>query len=134
MIHFDWDNDDKTIMRYRVEGLWNWNEFHKTLRRSTLRFDEVSHPIDTIIDLRKGVKLPAGAIGHLRSLGTKNHPNGVARTVIIGVDPTLQTAIGAVGGLYWDDGRMIHFAASDEDAYEVIARWRNSVTSGSNAT
>lgn len=132
MINFQWDNDEKTVMRYTVEGVWNWNEFHKTLRRSTLRFDDVNHPVDTIIDLRKGAKLPAGAVGHLRSLGAKTHPNSVARTVILGVDATVQAAIGAVSGLYWDDGRLIHFAASDKDAYEVIARWRSSVTSGSN--
>jgi hypothetical protein len=134
MINFQWDNDEKTVMRYTVEGDWNWNEFHKTLRRSTLRFDDVSHPVDTIIDLRKGLKLPAGAVGHLRSLGTKMHPNGVARTVIIGVDRTVQSAIGAVDRLYWDEGRVIHFAITDEDAYAVINRWRNSVASGGQAT
>jgi hypothetical protein len=134
MINFQWDNDDKRIMRYTAAGLWNWNEFHKTLRRSTLRFDEVSHPVDTIIDLRGGTRLPAGAVGHLRSLGTKMHPNGVARTVILGVDAAVQAAIGAVNGLYWAEGRLIHFAASDEDAYAVIERWRNTAADEAHST
>ena len=121
---FRWDNDEKTVMRYVAEGLWNWNEFHKNMRRSTLWFDQVSHPVDVIVDLRGGDRLPAGAIGHLRSLGTKTHANSTGRAVILGVDGETQRKLGAVNGVYADRERHLRFVETDEAAYETIRRWR----------
>ena len=121
---FRWDNDDKTIMRYVAEGSWNWNEFHKNMRRSTLWFDQVSHPVDVIVDLRGGTRLPAGAIGHLRSIGTKTHANSTGRAVILGVDAEIQRRLGAVNGVYDDRERHLRFVVTDEEAYEIIRHWR----------
>jgi|SRR5690606_450614 len=121
---FRWDNDDKTIMRYVASGAWNWNEFHKNMRRSTLWFDQVSHPVDVIVDLRGGNKLPAGAIGHLRSLGTKIHANSTGRAVILGVDAETQRKLGAVDGVYDDGERQLRFVETDEAAYRAIEGWR----------
>lgn len=123
---FRWDNDDKTVMRYVAEGSWNWNEFHKNMRRSTLLFDQVSHPVDVIVDLRGGDKLPAGAIGHLRSIGTKTHANSSGRAVILGVDAETQRKLGAVNGVYHDHERRLHFVETDEEVYHVITEWRAS--------
>lgn len=121
---FRWDNDEKTIMRYVAEGKWNWNEFHKHMRRSTLWFDMVTHPIDVIIDLRAGEGLPSGAIGHLRSLGTKTHANSTGRAVILGVDAETQRQMRVVNGIYRDSQRELRFAESDEAAYSIIEAWR----------
>lgn len=121
---FRWDNDDKTIMRYVASGAWNWNEFHKNMRRSTLWFDQVSHPVDVIVDLRGGNKLPAGAIGHLRSLGTKIHANSTGRAVILGVDAETQRKLGAVDGVYDDGEHQLRFVETDEAAYRAIEGWR----------
>jgi hypothetical protein len=121
---FRWDNDEKTIMRYVAEGAWNWNDFHKHLRRSTLCLDEVDHPVETIIDLRSGNKLPAGAVGHLRSTGAKTHANHTGRAVILGVDAETQRRLGAVDGVYQDSERLLRFVETDEAAYRVIAEWR----------
>ncbi|HLU12226.1 MAG TPA: hypothetical protein VK003_21290 [Oceanobacillus sp.] len=121
---FRWDNDDKTIMRYVASGAWNWNEFHKNMRRSTLWFDQVSHPVDVIVDLRGGNKLPAGAIGHLRSLGTKIHANSTGRAVILGVDAETQRKLGAVDGVYDAGERQLRFVETDEAAYRAIEGWR----------
>lgn len=122
-VEFRWDNDEKTIMRYVAQGAWNWNEFHKNMRRSTLWFDQVNHPVDVIVDLRGGNRLPAGAIGHLRSIGTKTHGNSTGRAVILGVDADIQRKLGAVNGVYHDHERLLRFADSDEEAYRVIADW-----------
>ena len=123
-VDFQWDNDEKTIIRYTASGVWNWNEFHKHLRRSLLWFDQVSHPIEMIIDLRGGNKLPAGAVGHLRSIGAKAHPNSTGRAIVLGVDGETQHRLGAVDGVYQDSQRLLRFVETDEMAYQILEEWR----------
>lgn len=92
---FQWDDPAQTIMRYTADGAWDWNIFHKTLRRSTLRFDEVAHPVSALIDLRGSTKLPAGAVGHLRSLLTSlAHTRFSGRAAVVGVDAATLAALG----------------------------------------
>lgn len=121
---FRWDNDDKTIMRFVAEGRWNWNDFHKNVRRSTLWLDQVQHPVDVIFDLRSGDRLPVGAVGHLRSVGTETHANSTGRAVLLGVDAETQRLLGAVDGVYQDSHRLLRFAETDEAAAAIIAEWR----------
>lgn len=125
---FHWDDDAKTVMRYVAAGAWNWNDFHKHMRRSRLVFDQVGHdqPIEAIIDLSGGAKLPAGAVGHLRSLGKDEHPQRTRRVVIIGVDAATQAQLGAEDGAVQAAFALIRFVDSDDDARAVIAAWQAS--------
>ena len=42
-LDFVWDDDAKTVIRYRARGRWNWNDFHKTVRISTFQLDRLDH-------------------------------------------------------------------------------------------
>jgi len=120
---FQWENPERTVIRYSAQGRWDWNEFHKNIRRSTLWFDEVSHPVDAIIDLRGGARMPAGAVAHLRSVGKPHHANSTGRVLILGVDPEIQKHLGAVDGVYRDGAREIYFCDTDEQAQAILERW-----------
>lgn len=122
-ITFDWDNTDQTVMRYTVSGQWNWNDFHKHLRRSLLWLDTVDHTVEAIIDFRGTTRFPAGAFGHLRSLGKAIHVNASPRVVLIGVESALKQQIGGDDGIYHDGQRTIRFADSDDEAAAIIAGW-----------
>ena len=124
-VKFEWENDEKTIMRVVVSGVWNWNEFHKMMRIMSFALDRVSHPVETIIDLRAGAKLPAGALGHIRSLGKRIHPNGTDRAVIIGLDEAVAKSLGGADGIYQDGERLLRFVDSDEEALAVIGEWQD---------
>ncbi len=120
---FRWDNPEQTVLRYAADGDWNWNDLHKHMRRSTLWFDPLDHPVETIIDLRGGARMPGGAVGQLRSLGKKLHRNSRARTIIMGVDAELQHQLGAVAGVYQTPDQLIRFAATDAEAAAILAEW-----------
>lgn len=122
-VDFQWDDADQRVMHYRVEGKWDWNQFHKTLRRSTLRFDEVEHEVGAIIDLRRsGQPMPAGAVGHLRSLLTSlAHVRFSGRAVVIGVDTPLLNALGVRDGVLRTQKGLIGFA-TDEDAARALLK------------
>lgn len=120
---FRWDNPEQTVLRYVADGDWNWNDLHKHLRRSTLWLDTLDHPVETIIDLRSGSRMPGGAVGQLRSLGKQLHRNSRARTIIMGVPAELQRQLGAVEGVYRTPEQLIRFAATDAEAAAILAEW-----------
>lgn len=124
-VEFAWDNDAQTVLRVTATPLWNWNDFHKALRRATFWLDAVDHTVEIIVDLRHSGKLPAGALGHIRSLGTAIHPNTEDRMVIIGLDETVAGPLGGADRTYQDEARCIRFVGTDEDAQAIIAAWRS---------
>lgn len=122
---FRWDNPEQTVLRYVAEGAWNWNDLHKHLRRSTLWLDTLDHAVETIFDFRAGDRLPAGAVGHLRSLGKQIHRNSHARTIVMGVDPAIQQQLGARDGVFQTSDQLIRFVDDDAEAATILAAWRN---------
>lgn len=123
-VEFAWDDDEHTILRVTATPPWNWNDFHKALRRATFWLDAVDHTVEIVIDLRKSAKLPAGALGHIRSLGTAIHPNHEDRMVIIGLDESVAGPLGGADRTYQDEARCIRFVETDDEAQAVIAAWR----------
>ncbi|NJO84505.1 MAG: hypothetical protein HC828_18190 [Blastochloris sp.] len=122
-IEVAWADDDRTIMCCTMAGAWNWADFHRHYRRAGLRYDDAGGEVDVIFDFRGG-PLPAGAIGHLRSLGRPIHPNAAPRAVLVGVPDEVRERISGAGRTYQDAERTLYFAADDADAHRMIAAWR----------
>jgi len=61
-----WDNEEKTALRYDLEGEWTWDEFHtiaedgKTMRR------EVTHTVDIIANLDNSIRIPPNALSQMK--------------------------------------------------------------------
>lgn len=121
-VEFAWDNDEKTVVRVVTVMPWNWNDFHKAMRRASFLLDTVHHDVDLLIDLRQSVKLPAGALGHIRSLGAAIHPNNPDRAVIIGLDKSIAGPLG--GDTYSDGTRLLRFVETDEEARAILEQWQ----------
>lgn len=122
-ITFDWDDGQQRVLRLVAADPWNWNDFHKTMRRATFLLDRVDHSVEIIVDLRQSVRLPAGALGHIRSLGVPLHPNMRNRLLIIGLDESIAGPLGGADGLYQDRKRLIRFVANDDETATVIDGW-----------
>ncbi|MFO7321345.1 MAG: hypothetical protein DIU68_006420 [Chloroflexota bacterium] len=120
---FVWDDEARRVIRYRAMGQWNWNDFHRTVRVSTFHLDNLDHPVETVLDLRQSARTPAGAVGHLRSLGKKDHANRLPRAIVIGLDAETQRALGAVDGVYRANEQLIRFVDSEEEAQAILAEW-----------
>jgi hypothetical protein len=122
-ITFDWDNEAQTVLRVVATSSWNWNDFHKTLRRATFWLDSVQHPVEILVDLRATTRLPAGALGHIRSLGISIHPNHPNRMVILGLDSEVAVPLGGKEGTYSDGTRLLRFVDANEAAQTVLEAW-----------
>lgn len=82
-ISFKWDNG---VLRYVAEDQWNWNDYHKAVRIASFSLNNVDHQVDVILDLSQSIKIPSGAVAHLRTLGKKDHPKLTGRGIIINLD------------------------------------------------
>jgi hypothetical protein len=122
-ITFDWDNPQETVIRLRADGDWNWNDLHKNMRRAAFWLDASDGPVDLVLDLRGGSRLPAGALGHIRSLGKPIHPNGRPRLIIVGLDESVAGPLGGDDGIYRQGEREIHFVSDDAAVAAILAQW-----------
>lgn len=86
-VRFECYNAEKTVMRYIIEGDWNWKQFHTCVRISLFTLHNQPPPVDTLIDLRGStrLRLPAGFAAHVRAFGKKLSPVLSGRAVVIGL-------------------------------------------------
>lgn len=120
-VEFKWDNDARTRLRYVVAGAWNWTEFHRAVRVSIFALYNAGEAVDVILDLRGGDRLPAGAVGHLRTVGKKTHAKLTGRAVVIGLDEaTIRQLIPGGGRVLVLGEQRIHFVADDAEALAVL--------------
>ncbi len=103
---------------------WNWNDLHKGMRRAALQLPQAGDPVELVLDLRQAGNLPAGAFGHIRSLGIALHPRMRNRLLVIGLEPTIAGMLGGADGVYSDGRRLLRFVDDEQAATAVLAQWR----------
>lgn len=120
-VEFRWDDDAKTLLRYVALGAWNWTDFHRAVRVATFALYNAGETVDVVFDLRGGHRLPAGAVGHLRTVGKKVHPRLSGRAAIIGLDAETRRQLAPDGSplLALGDQR-IYFAEDDAHALALL--------------
>ncbi len=123
---FEWYDESKRAMQYIAEGDWNWKDYHQAVRAAAFSLTAVSHPVDSIIDLRKSSRasLPAGASAHIRSFGRVTSARLTGRAAIIGLPAGEAETLGLspVRTLQTSDG-FVQFVKSDMEFEELLAEW-----------
>lgn len=122
-VKFVWDANLENVVRYTFDGAWNWKEFHRVVRVSIFSFYKATALVDLIVDFR-GTTLPAGAVGHIRTIGKKQNEYMSGRAVVIGLDAATVHNIGAVDGIFRTGEQIIAFVDDDDQAYQIIQLWR----------
>jgi hypothetical protein len=122
-VHFTWHDTLENVARYTFEGAWDWKEFHRVVRVSIFSFYKATALVDTLVDFR-GTTLPAGAAGHIRTIGKKQNEYMSGRAVVIGLDAETIRKVGAVDGVYRAGEQVVAFVGDEAGAGDTIRRWR----------
>ena len=102
-ISVDWDNAEKTIMRFVYEGKWTWEAFYETIERANQMMDTVERPVVSIIDMRKSSFLPYGAAIHIRNVIRKSQShNNSDISVFLQADVIVKAMINVLQKSYPD--------------------------------
>lgn len=89
-----WEDDAKTLIRYKAVDAWNWTDFHRAVRLSTFGMGAHDGPVvDTIVDFSQTARIPGGALAHIRSAGKRHVPQISGRAIIIGLPPEIEAKL-----------------------------------------
>ncbi len=120
-ITVQWDNDEKTVIRYDVSDNWTWDEFRQAVEQIHAMIDTVSHTVDAIANLENGNFLPSGSLWQARNVASRSHPRA-GMTVIVKGSYMMQSLYGLFRSLYGKMGFYvnIHFAPTLEAARALL--------------
>jgi hypothetical protein len=87
-----WDNEEKTIIRCLLEGIWNWNELIDQHAKTQSMFADVGCPTAIIIDMSESNYVPSGSSTHFKLLLKDFYPQ-TERVVFVGANNYFQKLI-----------------------------------------
>ncbi|MDX1993163.1 MAG: hypothetical protein SF029_12290 [bacterium] len=119
-----WDNAEKTILRYDIQGAWTWDELRAAMDEIFTRMDESPVPrIGTIANFVEGVKVPGDAVRRVGEFTGRGHPRA-GLTVIVGAGFLLKTAFAGLKRAAALAGKSVDFAYADNlaQARTIISR------------
>ncbi|MFN8375086.1 MAG: hypothetical protein U0694_19695 [Anaerolineae bacterium] len=70
-----WDNEQKTIVRYVVEGKWTWEEMYPAYNQAIEMEKAQPHRVHVILDMRKAIGVPANVMMHMKNISDKQPAN-----------------------------------------------------------
>lgn len=124
-ITIEWDDSEKTIIRYTYQGKWTWEENDQISAQSVAFAKEVDHPLDVIIDFRNSHLLPERALSRFRDYLTPSDKTMSFQTaVLVFQSEFLARMLEIFSRLYSGVRGKIHSATSVEEAREIIIKAR----------
>ena len=119
----EWDNEEKTVVRMRLDGNWTWDEVYPASQEGYAMLESVSYVVDLIMDMRQSRGIPNSSIFHARNTIGKRHPR-TGLTVFVGAN-TLFFTIWRVFNRVYASLRVeqqFTFADKIEEAREMLAK------------
>jgi hypothetical protein len=121
-----WDDEEHSIVRYILEGQWQWHEFHPLIDEAAAMTRTVSHRVDTVADLGRSGPLPVrNAFPTLKHLAAMTPPNAMEGLFVVIGGSTFVQALGATfKRIYPQMGAPVYFVNTLEEARILIATHR----------
>ena len=118
-IQMEWENNEKTLIRWNFVGRWTGRELRETIQKSNEWINAQGHTVNHIIDLTQSDGVPPSIINEARN-AMRQMPKNVGRVVIIGQGGMLELLGETLQRFSWFSDK-IHFARSDAEARTYLA-------------
>lgn len=82
-VHVKWQDDAHTVLEYRFEGNWNWNETRMAVGWADVLMRVVEHPLTLVLHVQETDDIPHGAWDHLVNAAPHTH-HRIRRIVALG--------------------------------------------------
>lgn len=125
-VSINWDNDERTIMRYVLVGAWQWTEFRSVIDEADALSRTVEHRVDIICDLTASGPLPVhNAFPTLKYMAELTSDNVLEGIFIVVGGGTFVRALGKTfNQVYAGVGARTFFAETLDEAYAQIQQDR----------
>ena len=117
-VTIQWDNEEKTILRYDMSGFWTWDEFFPAFEQGKQMISEVEHEVSFIVnplDNQSRNHIPTSVLTHIRSIN-RNVPPNAGPTVSVSVSNFARALIRTLSYLAPQIAERYFFADSLEQA------------------
>ncbi|MCI0710470.1 MAG: hypothetical protein L0154_09950 [Chloroflexi bacterium] len=115
-VNIQWDNADKTIIRFEFVDPWTWKEFYGAIRESEPMHNEVDHMVFWLYDINQMRKVPPNSLGGGKQVTNLRYENTCHDHVIVGANSIIRTLGNTFNRVYSRLYDMnIHFAESLEE-------------------
>ena len=118
-----WDNDEKTVIRYDFTGYWDWAEFREKAQEAFAMTRSVPHKVDTISNFLPGTSIPRNAIFQFRRIMTEA-PENRGVNCIVGISHFIRTLVTIFSRIYTQLGERLMVADSLEHARSILEERR----------
>jgi hypothetical protein len=124
-IKVEWDNDEKSVMRYTVEGAWTWDEFYEARDQASGLIEESPYAsIGAIIDFRAGNFMPRNALSHFHQVSRTSNPrSGLA--VMVGASGFVTALFHLMSRVYGSVEDKMRLAEDMDEARAILAQTRS---------
>ena len=121
----DWDNEQKTIIRYFFSKGWNWDELREAFAQAYQLLETVDHRVNILMDFTtSSIFAPNGAINKARHVIDNPKHSNVGITILVGsrfvssIFQLMNRLLGATTSK-WD----VSFVNTIDEAYKVIQNY-----------
>jgi hypothetical protein len=119
-ITVNWDNDDKTVIRYDFAGQWDWADFRAATVEAFALTRSVTHRVDSISNFQPGSNLPSDALFQFSRIMKVAPPNR-GTTVIVGGTMFINNLVSIFSKIYKPLGARLLIASTLDEARKKLA-------------
>jgi hypothetical protein len=116
-----WDDEAHTILHYKMDGRWRWNDLYNAVKEGHALNSDTSHDVYAIVNLEHGLGVPPSAMTQFGTLATLTRPNTKAVVFVAG-GGFVSTLIKTFNRIYHGSGVQTCWVATLGDAYALIDR------------
>ncbi|MEZ4668735.1 MAG: hypothetical protein R3E39_12555 [Anaerolineae bacterium] len=121
-ITVDWDNPEKTVIRFKYDGSWTLTDYFAANEQSVGMMDNVDHKVHIIIDVTESKILPNGVISQGRSAANRGKHHNQGTVMIVGANGLIRGMFDIFKKLYGRnfDVNGYAFASTLDEAYKSL--------------
>ena len=116
-----WDDEAHTILHYKMDGRWRWNELYTAVKDGHALNSDTSRHIYAIVNLEASLGIPPSAMTQFGTLATLKRPNTRAVIFVAG-GGFVSALIKTFNRIYHGSGVQSCWVATLPDAYALITR------------
>ena len=125
-INIRWQNEKKTVLLQSYEDLWTLAEYQHATETVYGMLEEVSHPVDLIIDLTLSTTLTADLLTYAErgaQLKSEHVHNNQRRVIIVGASLLLKTIMKFNNTMMWL-AEGVDYADTVDEAMVIFADYK----------
>lgn len=128
-----WDNDDKTILRYTFEGDWTWEEYFIELTQGREMMASVSHDVCVFNDMQHITRFPINFVSRAKGVIT-SRPDNTGLAIFLTTDRFFKILYNILGQIIPNVPTDYLMVATEEEGYNRLYGWlaeqKNKQTNG----